>query len=101
MPIDERQIERVFEILRGNNLEKFSSHDFIEVYCAEYEDDYIDWLCEYRGTNKAFQTVHSQIGRYLADLENDPGSIYRRTMRGNSENVHGTIDQPMWWEWRR
>ena len=54
MPIDERQIEQVLEILRGNNLEKFSSHDFIEVYCAEYEDDYIDWLCEYRGTNKAF-----------------------------------------------
>lgn len=69
-------------------------------YCSQNETYYIIWLLRKSGRGTAFQTVHAQIGRYLADHENDPGSIYRRTMRGNSENVHGTIDQPMWWGWR-
>lgn len=97
MPIDERQIEQVLEILRGNNLEKFSSHDFIEVYCAEYEDDYIDWLCEYRGTNKAFQTVHTHIARYLSKNARD--LQIHKIGNYESETVHGTIGMPMWFAW--
>lgn len=99
MPIDERQIERVLEILRGDNSEKFSSHDFIEVYCAEYEDNYIDWLCEYRGTNKAFQTVHSQIARYLSKNAKDLQPTFHKIGNSESETVHGTIGIPMWFAW--
>ena len=86
--------------LRIKKPSEFSSHDFIEEYCAQYETEYLNWLNEYRGTGRAFQTVHSLIGRFLSENE-DSSTLpaYRRTHRADSENVHGTIDQPMWWEW--
>lgn len=95
------QARDVLNALQTNKPDGFSTHDFIEEYCSQNEREYIIWLLRKSGRGRAFQTVHAQIGRYLADHENDPGSIYRRTMRANSENFHGTIDQPMWWEWRR
>ena len=95
------QARDVLNALQVKKPDGFSTHDFIEEYCSQNEREYIIWLLRKSGRGRAFQTVHSQIGRYLADHENDPGSIYRRTMRGNSENFHGTIDQPMWWGWRR
>ena len=94
------QAERVLDVLQVKKPEGFSTHDFIEEYCSQNETYYIIWLLRKSGRGTAFQAVHSQIGRYLADHENDRGSRYRRTMRGDSENVHGTIDQPMWWEWK-
>lgn len=95
--IDEIQVVRVLDILHRDKSEKFSSHDFIEVYSAEYEDDYIDWLCEYRGTNKAFQTVHSQIARYLSKNARD--LQIHKIGNYESETVHGTIGMPMWFAW--
>ena len=89
------QARDVLNALQTNKPDGFSTHDFIEEYCSQNEREYIIWLLRKSGRGRAFQTVHSQIGRYLADHENDPGSIYRRTMRANSENFHGTIDQPM------
>lgn len=94
------QARDVLNVLRVKKPREFSSHDFIEEYCSQNEREYIIWLLRKSGRGRAFQTVHAQIGRYLADHENDPGSIYRRTMRANSENFLGTIDQPMWWEWK-
>lgn len=95
--IDEIQVVRVLDILHRDKSEKFSSHDFIEVYSAEYEDDYIDWLCEYRGTNKAFQTVHSQIARYLSKNARD--LQIHKIGNYESETVHGTNGMPMWFAW--
>lgn len=89
----------VLRVLRVKNPIKFSSHDFIEEYSAQYETEYLDWLNEYRGTGRAFQIVHSLIGRFLSKNEGRILPSYRRTVRADSENVHGTIDQPMWWEW--
>lgn len=94
------QARDVLNALQIKKPDGFSTHDFIEEYCSQNEREYIIWLLRKSGRGRAFQTVHSQIGRYLADHENDRGSIYRRTMRANSENFHGTIDQPMWWEWK-
>ena len=93
------QARDVLNALQVKKPDGFSTHDFIEEYCSQNEREYIIWLLRKSGRGRAFQTVHAQIGRYLADHENDPDSIYRRTMRGNSENFHGTIDQPMWWAW--
>lgn len=98
--VTERQARDVLEVLQLKKPEGFSTHDFIEEYCKQNETAYIIWLLRESGRGTAFQTVHAQIGRYLSKHENDTGSIYIRTMRGDSENVHGTIDQPMWWEWK-
>ena len=97
--ITEDQVIKVQRLLRVAKPREFLSHDFIEEYCKQYETDYIDWLNVYRGTNRAFQTVHSLIGNFLSDNEGGLTPEYRRTHRADSENVHGTIDRPMWWEW--
>lgn len=82
----------------------FSSHDFIQEYCRQYETEYLDWLMMYYRTERAFQTVHKQIGRFLSKHENEvldthrPYLVFRRTHPNDSECVHGTIDRPMWWE---
>lgn len=99
--ITSSQAEIVLGILHRQKPNAFSSHDFIEVYCARYEDEYIDWLNTYRGTGRAFWTVHSQIGAFLSENEGLLMPEYHRTHRADSENVHGTIDQPMWWTWGR
>ena len=93
------QARDVLNALQVKKPREFSSHDFIEEYCKQYETVYIDWSNVYRGTNRAFQTVHSQIGDYLSENEGELTPEYRRTHRADSENVHGTIDRPMWWEW--
>jgi hypothetical protein len=96
-----KEAREVLAVLRDKKRGGFSSHDFIEEYCKQNEDRYIDWLVSYRGTGRAFQTVHSLIGRFLSENENHIIPKYTRTMRADSENVHGTIDQPMWWAWNR
>ena len=93
------QAEMVLRELRVKKPREFSSHDFIEEYSAQYETEYIDWLCTYRGTGLAFQTVHGRIGRFLSEKEGKIVPRYKRTRRADSESCHGTIDQPMWWEW--
>ena len=95
------QAEDVLRRLRRKRRKEFSSHDFIKVYCSQYEREYIDWLISKSGRGRAFQTVHSQIGRFLMRNEGKITPAYRHTERYDSETVHGTIDQPMWWEWRR
>ena len=92
------QAENVLRELRVKKPREFSSHDFIEEYSKQYETAYLDWLYRYRGTNTAFQTVHSLIGRFLSEKEGKITPRYKRTRRADSENVHGTIGQPMWWE---
>lgn len=95
------QAEDVLRRLRRRNTKEFSSHDFIKIYCSRYEQEYIDWLVSKSGRGRAFQTVHSQIGRFLMRNEGKISPAYHHTSRNDSENIHGTIDLPMWWEWRR
>ena len=79
--------------------EEFSSHDFIQEYCRQYETEYLDWLMEYHGSGKAFQTVHGLIGKYLSEHHND---LHIAPIgKHDSECIHGTIDRPMWWQWER
>lgn len=99
--ITPRQAEDVLRRLRRRRRREFSSHDFIKIYCSRYEREYIDWLISKSGRGRAFQTVHAQIGRFLAKHEDDIEPKYIRTERADSETVHGTIDQPMWWVWKR
>ena len=96
--ITELHANNVLVAIRSRRKQSFSSHDFIEEFCKQYEDDYLDLLMRYHGTGKAFQTVHSQIGHYLSQHENSLLPLYHRTARDSSENVHGEIDNPMWWE---
>lgn len=95
------QTRDVLNALQVKKPDGFSTHDFIEEYCSQNEREYIIWLLRKSGRGRAFQTVHSQIGRLLIKNEGKLTPAYRHTDRYDSETVHGTIDQPMWWEWRR
>ena len=97
--ITTEQAEFVLNRLRAKKQKEFSSHDFIEEYSLWREDDYIDWLNSFKGTGKAFWHVHTDIGTFLAAQEGKLSPRYHRIGRRDSENVHGRIDQPMWWAW--
>ena len=44
---------------------EFNSHDFIKGFSKIFEEDYINFLYNYKGKG-AFKTVHSQIGKFLS-----------------------------------
>lgn len=96
--ITESQANNVLTALRSRRKSSFSSHDFIEEFCKQYEDDYLDLLMHYHGTGIAFQTVHSQIGKFLSEHEHSLMPLYHRIGRQPSETIHGTEDNPMWWK---
>lgn len=101
MRITVEQANAILRILqdRPKFEEEFSSHDFIQEYCRQYETEYLDWLMEFHGSGKAFQTVHGLIGKYLSEHHND---LHIAPIgKHDSECIHGTIDRPMWWQWER
>jgi len=67
----------------------FNSHDFIESFAEQYETEYIDFLDQYKG-NKAFQTVHSQIGKFLKEHENELGIV--GSGKTDNKNVFGNLN---------
>ena len=77
--------------------EIFSSHTIIRVYCKLYDHEIVSWIVDHRRCNQVFQTVHSQIGRDLADNQRRLG--IKKVDRITSLTVHHTDDKPMWWEW--
>ena len=93
------QARDVLNALQIKKPEGFSTHDFIEEYCKQYEDPYIDWLVSYRGTGHAFWQVHKEIGTFLSNQEGKIAPYYHRIGRWTSENVHGEDDKPMWFAW--
>lgn len=95
------QARDVLNALRDKKPRRFSSHDFIEEYCKQFETPYIDWLVLYRGTGRAFWQVHTEIGTFLSEQEGRIAPYYHRIGRRTSENVHGENDKPMWWEWMK
>lgn len=64
--IDQEVAERVLHALRDKKQTEFSSHDFLKVYCAQNEGNYIDWLIQYIESDEIFKTAHSQIAYFLA-----------------------------------
>ena len=73
----------------------FNSHDFIEKFAELYETEYIDFLNQYKGNN-AFRTVHSQIGKYLKEHENELGIL--GSGKTNNKNVFGNLNGIEKWE---
>lgn len=78
------------QIIITGLLEEFSSHDFIEKFAQQFEDDYIEMLVNYQKTGTAFQTVHSMIAKHLS--QNMPALNIEKIPRKGSENVFGSID---------
>lgn len=74
---------------------EFSSHDFIEKFCKQFESEYIDMLVMYKGKS-AFQSVHSQIALFLSKNSENLG--IRKLIKNKSENVFGDTDNIQWWE---
>ena len=92
----EKNQTSVKEIIASfENLKEFSSHDFIEKFSEKFEPEYIDMLSKYKTSGQAFQTVNSQIAKYLS--ENMSMLELEKTSRKQSENVHGNIDRVQWW----
>ena len=82
-------------IQKFNVKAEFSSHDFIEKFSQELEEDYIDMLVLYKSSGRAFQTVHKMIALHLSknmDIFN-----IKKTQKKGSENVHGNIGIIQWW----
>ena len=73
----------------------FNSHDFIEKFAELYETEYIDFLNQYKGNN-AFRTVHSQIGKFLKEHENELEII--GSGKTNNKNVFGNLNGIEKWE---
>lgn len=56
-------IQELKKDLKEKSKDEFNSHEFIEKYAYHYEEEYIDLLYDYK-KNRAFQTVHRQIGHF-------------------------------------
>lgn len=95
----------VFEIMNANidavravideMDDEFDSHDFIKNFSREIELDYV-YLLATAGTATPFQTVHSQIGMFLINNENNLN--IRNVERVNSENIFGNVTPCALWE---
>lgn len=73
---------------------EFSSHTFIEKYAYHHEKIYIEMLCAHKN-NKAFQTVHRKIGRFLSDNKDDLG--IEKSERKKKLNVFGHETEVQFW----
>lgn len=95
----------VFEIMNANidavravideMDDKFDSHDFIKKFSREIELDYV-YLLATAGTATPFQTVHSQIGRFLRNNEDNLNISYVEDV--NSENIFGNVTECASWK---
>ncbi len=75
--------------------DKFDSHDFIKNFSGEIELDYVNLLATAR-TMTPFQTVHSQIGMFLSNNQNNLNIRYVEDV--NSENIFGNVTPCALWE---
>lgn len=73
---------------------EFSSHTFIEKYAYRHEKLYIEMLYAHKN-NKAFQTIHRQIGRFLSDNKDDLG--IEKSKREKNLNVFGHETEVQFW----
>lgn len=98
--INEEQANRVIDELFAHRKpdNRFSSHDFIQEYCRQYEIPYLEWLWENRDSGTPFQLVHTRIGCFLSEHQTSLIHHYQQVGRYKSETIHGTDDYPMWWQ---
>ena len=75
--------------------DKFDSHDFIKKFSKEIELDYV-YLLATAGTMTPFQTVHSQIGMFLSNNQNNLNIRYVEDV--NSENIFGNVTECASWK---
>lgn len=85
-------------IIQGLDAE-FTSHEFIQRFAQEYEEDYIEFLYAYKKQN-AFQTVHAQIARHLSIGSKSGSGIYpiEKTDDARSQNVFGAVSPNQGWK---
>ena len=72
--INKKQAEAIIELLaqRKKTTDTFDSHDFIDLYRAHFEHEYISMLSENdSNTNKAFQLTNSKISKFLNHHSSD------------------------------
>ena len=96
---------KVFEIMNANlgavravikeMKDECDSHDFIKKFSREIELDYV-YLLATAGTATPFQTVHSQIGRFLRNNEDNLNIRYVEDV--NSENIFGNVTECALWK---
>lgn len=69
--ITKEQVNAIIQKLSERNVSTgiFDSHEFIDLYRAEFEHDYISMLVEHDKNehNTAFQSTNSQIARFLSN----------------------------------
>ncbi len=90
----ENHICDVREIIDGLGAE-FNSHQFIEKFAYNYEALYITWLYD-NIDKRAFQTVHSQMARFLSENKGVLGII--KSPREDNLNVFGNNTDVQFWE---
>ncbi len=87
------------ELLRNEIISElesdFTTLDFIKKFARKFEGEYINHLYRNRG-NDAFNKVHSQIAKYLA--ENEPLLDIRRKRKVKNTDVFGVMDEIQVWE---
>lgn len=72
----------------------FDTHEFIKHFSKSFEIDYINLLSNC-GSQSPFQTIHQQIGRFLADNQAALGIVDNGTTC--SANIFGLVNQNEDW----
>lgn len=75
----------------------FDSHAFLKLFAKRFEVQYIKFLHE-KGDKSPFQTVHSQIARFLSENQIDLKII--KIGKVKSEDVFGDICDNEGWQKR-
>lgn len=97
--IDKNQAKEIISILaqRKQSIGSFDSHEFIDVYRANFEHDYISMLVENdKNNNTAFQSTNSQIAQYLSVNSEELNIEKSGTIE--SLNDHGNMTSNTEWK---
>ena len=97
--INKKQAEAIIELLaqRKKTTDTFDSHDFIDLYRAHFEHEYISMLSENdSNTNKAFQLTNSKISKFLNHHSSDLN--IEKISTTNSTNDHGNESSNAKWK---
>lgn len=91
--INKNQAEEIISLLaqKKQSTGNFDSHEFIDLYRANFESEYISMLVENdKGSNNtAFQRTNSQIAQYLSVNSRDLN--IEKLDKMSSVNDHGKI----------
>lgn len=98
--ISKEQAEAIVAKLaqRNQSTGNFDSHEFIDLFRAMYEHEYISMLVENdtpTSNNTAFQSTNSQIAKFLS--ENSAKLKIKKTNTSSSMNDHGNITSNAKW----